>query len=251
MKTDLPLEYIELNRSYVCDVQGWCPVAYWPPLKRSEGPLLRQTKDTILSIQNFITFPEFGVQRRTSDRADLDCLYDPIKDNQCPYFKLEDIVKYSYYNNKSYEEIATYAGAIFEIRIDWNCTLSFYYKCDPEFSFWRRDHDNSDLLSFWEYEKLNPTQRVLTYGWRIKFQIVVTGFAKQFDLFVLLRNIFAYGSAIGLVMTIFVWFVIFYTKESNLYDNAKLCDRKYRKSILNKFYHCIPCLKKGAIDIKQ
>ncbi len=102
---------------------AWCPVAIWPPLKEYEGAILSQTKDTVISIQNFIEFPDFGIKMGTADRPALDCLYHSIIDRHCPYIRLEDVAKYSNGNTRSYEEIVTKSGAIFEIRIEWNCSL--------------------------------------------------------------------------------------------------------------------------------
>jgi hypothetical protein len=58
----------------------------------------------------------------TADRPALDCFYHPINDRHCPHIRLEDVAKYSNGNIQSYEEIATKSGAIFEIRIEWNCS---------------------------------------------------------------------------------------------------------------------------------
>lgn len=138
VQTALPLKHISPERRYVCEVKAWCPVAIWPPLQQYQGAILSQTKDTVLSIQNFIEFPEFGIKLSTTDRPKLDCLYHPMDNKHCPYFKLEDVIRYAHDNTKSYEEIATMSGAIIEIRIEWNCSFGLFSSissCNPGFSF--------------------------------------------------------------------------------------------------------------------
>jgi hypothetical protein len=230
--TTLPHNHIDKTRWNVCEVKGWCPVAVWPPLKRDEGAILKQTKDTVISIQNFIHFPAFGVKKRTTERPTLDCLYDPKHNKHCPYFKLSDIVKYSIDNSKSYEDIAAYPGAIFEIRIEWYCIQPFNWKneeCEPKFSFWRIDNENSDppsLWTFWKFENINSAKRVLTYGWRIKFEILTTGYLKRFSFFKLATNVAAYSFVVGSMLAVFRFITMrLTTKIHHEKDKAKYCDK--------------------------
>jgi hypothetical protein len=226
------LAHIDKTRWNVCEVKGWYPVAIWPPLKRDEGAILKQTKDTVISIQNFIHFPAFDVKMRTTERPALDCLYDPEHNKHCPYFKLSDIVKYSTGNSKSYEDIAAYPGAIFEIRIEWSCIQLLNTKnekCQPEFSFSRIDNENSDppsLWTFWNFEKIDPARRVLTYGWRIKFEIFTTGYVKRFSYFKLATQVAAYSFVFGFMIAVFRFFTKRLTsKVHHEKDKAKFCDK--------------------------
>jgi hypothetical protein len=242
--TTLPLKEIDSKRRYVCEVIAWCPVAIWPPLKEIEGAVLAQTSDTVLSIQNFIEIPEFNLKMGTADRPTLDCLYDPVSDELCPYFKLKDIVKYSSGNTKNYEEIATKSGAIFEIRIEWNCSFGFPFsqdKCEPEFSFWRSDNENSNpppLWAFWQFEKLTPEVRILTYGWRIKFEIITNGFVKKFSWFKLLTYLFAYGSFVAIALSLFTCLVRCCTRTKTFNEDKVLfCDLIVDKLGLRECFH--------------
>ncbi len=155
-----------------------------------------------MTIQNFIQFPKFGVKFETENSGAPECSYNPITSKHCPYFKLGDIVEYSYDNSKSFDEIARSTGAIFEIKIEWNCSLNEV--CKPEFSFWRRDLDNpkSHFWSFWSFEKLNPNQRVLTYGMKIKFYVTTVGYMKTFSLFNLATELAAYSAIYAVAMAL-------------------------------------------------
>jgi hypothetical protein len=198
---EIPTKYIDKKRWHVCEVRGWCPVAVWPPLKHQYGAILKQTKDTFLTIQNFIQFPLFGVEFETENTGGPNCSYNPVNKRHCPYFKLGDIVKYSRGNSESFEGIAQSTGAIFEIKIEWNCSLNKV--CKPEFSFWRRDRDNQKphFWSFWEFEKLSPEQRVLTYGMSIKFYVLTKGYLKRLSLFNLAAELVAYFAIFVVAMT--------------------------------------------------
>jgi hypothetical protein len=133
---EIPKKHVKNETRWnVCEVVGWCPVAVWPPLKVEYGAILKQTEETFLTIQNFIQFPKFGVKLETENSGAPECTYNPITARHCPYFKLGDMVKYSHDNSKTFDEIAKSTGAIFEIKIEWNCSLNEV--CKPEFSFWR------------------------------------------------------------------------------------------------------------------
>jgi hypothetical protein len=230
VNTTLPQDEIPPNRRLVCEVESWCPVAVWPPLKK--GAVLSQTKDTVISIRNFVDFTKFGIQRRTANREELGCYYDQTNNSHCPNFRLGDVVRFSKNNNHTYEEIAAKSGAIFEIRIEWNCSFGVIFKedvCDPEFSFWRRDDENSDpppLWAFWQFEKLDPTTRILKYGWRIKFNIVTTGYARRFSWAYLILSLGAYLATLPAIEFIFRLLVSWLTSNENLeQENVVFCDR--------------------------
>ncbi len=195
-------EDIPSERQWVCEVYGWCPVAVWPPLKRDEGAILDQAKNTVISIQNYIKFSEFDISMRTADHPTLDCNYNPINNSQCPYFRLEDVIKYSHNNYHSFDYIAAKTGGVFEIRIEYNCNAR-KDECHPEYSFWRRDNENSNpppLLSFRQIKELDSEKRLMRYGWRLKFNIVVTGYVERFNRYKLLTIIFEYGSVLIIIL---------------------------------------------------
>jgi hypothetical protein len=215
VKMDLPEKHIT-NRSrwYVCEVEGWCPVAQWPPLNNSA--VLLQTKNTILSIRNFIQFPDYDKKTETKHSGSPECLYDQFENKHCPYLKLGDIVKHAKSNTDSYEFIATYTGAIFEIRLDWDCKSEMIDQCEPDFSFSRRDNQNSQSLwSFWKYEKLNSYQRILTYGMKIKFYVLTYGRISRNSIYNLALEIAAYSGVFTLVLILFKITLKFFEGDQN------------------------------------
>jgi hypothetical protein len=206
---DIPQKHISnRTRWFTCEVEGWCPVAIWPPLKSEVGAVLLQTKNTSISIQNFIEFTDFGVKFKTENSAAPNCVYNQNENKHCSYFRLGDIIRFSSDNTKSFEEIATYTGGIFEIRINWKCEMEM--ECVPEFSFWRRDDENDKsptLWSFWEFEKSDPNQRVLKYGMKIKFYVVTTGEISRKDRYKSFLQFTAYSTTFIIIMLVFGFFI--------------------------------------------
>ncbi len=99
---------------------------------------LVKSGETVMSLQNFIEFPE---------GPEFNCLFDPVFNKNCPFFRMKDIVKFVENNDTDFDFIAKYTGDIIEIKFKWNCILG--YKCEPVISFWRLEDANSNPDLMW------------------------------------------------------------------------------------------------------
>jgi hypothetical protein len=171
------------TKLFLCEIKSWCPVAFFPHLRKEKEAILVKSGETVMFLQNFIGFPEFNVKFETvTEDPELNCLFDPVSNKSCPFFKIKDIVELVENNDADFDSIAKYTGDTIEIKFEWNCVLG--YKCEPVISFWKVEDENSDpylMWSLWKYDKKDFFQRTALFGSKIRFHITTTGSLKRID----------------------------------------------------------------------
>jgi len=131
---DYVMERFNDTKLFLCEIKSWCPVAFFPRLKKEKEAILAKSGETVMFLQNSIDFPEFGVKFETvtvTEEPEFNCLFDPVFNKSCPFFRIKDIVKLV--ENYDFDFIAKYAGDNIEIKVEWNCILG--HKCEPVISF--------------------------------------------------------------------------------------------------------------------
>jgi hypothetical protein len=218
----------DTNFLLVCEIQSWCPVAFWPHLKEDKPATLVKAGEAIMFLQNFIEFPDFGVEMSTVSEPEFDCLFHPIFNKSCPFFRIKDIVKFAHNNKDDFDIIAKYKGDEIEIKIEWKCIQG--YECQPEISFNRLEDEVSNpgsMWSFWRYETINHFHRTSLFGLKIRFQITTTGTLKR------LSWSFIFDSLIDYIVTVGIYECFFMTIVSCFSMNTRGGD----------FVYCVPLVK--------
>jgi hypothetical protein len=200
------MEKFNDTKLFLCEIKSWCPVAFFPRLKKEKEAILAKSGETVMFLQNSIDFPEFGVKFETvtvTEEPEFNCLFDPVFNKSCPFFRIKDIVKLV--ENYDFDFIAKYAGDNIEIKVEWNCILG--HKCEPVISFWKLEDANSNpdsMWSFWKYEKMDHFQRTELFGLKISFYITTTGSLKRIDWITIWGLCIAYLFIVGIYDCIFM-----------------------------------------------
>ncbi|XP_066552228.1 P2X purinoceptor 1 isoform X1 [Amia ocellicauda] len=209
-----------------CEVFAWCPIEDDRTIP--SPPLLLEAENFTLFIKNSITFPEFKVVRSNLEKnVDLgNCLYHKTSDPLCPIFRLGDIIEMS---NFKFIDVAK-SGAAIGILIDWTCNLDLPVdECKPKYYFHglygHGDKSNSSLgynfrhAKYYVEDKIE--KRTITKVFGIRFDIIVQGLARQFDIIPTLTTI---GSGVGIfgVATVVCDMVLLYIlPKRDFYKNMK------------------------------
>ncbi|XP_063059614.1 P2X purinoceptor 1 isoform X2 [Engraulis encrasicolus] len=221
-----------VNQTETCEVFAWCPVE--DDRKIPEPPLLMAAENYTLFIKNSITFPQFEVVRSNlvegvDSKYLKKCLYHEKNDPLCPIFKLGDIVKLSGF---TFQEIAVEGGAI-GILIDWICNLDYSLRhCKPKYYFHglygkagEADKARTSLGYNFRHAKYYTEDRVekrtLMKVFGIRFNVIVRGLARKFDI---IPTLTAIGSGVGIfgVATVICDLVLLYLlPKRDFYKNMK------------------------------
>lgn len=218
----------DTNFLTVCQIQSWCPVAFLPHLKKDKLATLVKAGEAIMFLQNFIVFPNFGEKMSTVSKPEFDCLFHPVFNKSCPFFRIKDIVQLADNNKDDFEYIAKYIGDEIEIKIEWQCIQG--YECQPEISFIRLEDEVSNpgsMWSLWRYEERNHFHRTALFGLKIRFHIITTGTLKRFSWS------FIFDSLITYIVTVGIYECFFMTIVS--------CFSKYTRE--GDFVYCVPLVK--------
>jgi hypothetical protein len=153
------------------------------------------------------------------------CIYHPIKDIDCPIFRLDHILNAAE-KNRTERELILHAGGVIRVKLDWDCNLDRNIKlCKPKYSFARLDtpfHEetfspgfNFRFASHWKYGENHLRSLKKAYGLRLI--ISVSGKAGKFDFITLTLNT---GSLVGIFgLATFVCDIILLnlTKKASIY----------------------------------
>ncbi|XP_041949783.1 P2X purinoceptor 1 isoform X2 [Alosa sapidissima] len=215
-----------------CEVHAWCPIE--DDLTIPDPPLLMSAENYTLFIKNSVTFPQFKVVRSNLvegvDNSYIKrCFYHETNSPLCPIFKLGDIVRLSGFN---FQQIAKEGGAI-GILIDWVCNLDYSLKhCKPKYYFHglygNADETDKARASVGynfrhaKYYTENSTEkRTLMKVFGIRFNVIVRGLARKFDI---IPTLTAIGSGVGIfgVATVVCDLVLLYVlPKRDFYKNMK------------------------------
>uniref|UniRef100_A0A8C3PHU5 P2X purinoceptor n=1 Tax=Calidris pygmaea TaxID=425635 RepID=A0A8C3PHU5_9CHAR len=187
-----------------CEVEAWCPVQ--PMENPPEPAVLRSSEDFTVLIKNNINFPKFNcTELNIPQDFNNSCTYNKTTSPLCPIFRLGDIVQEA---NQKFSEMAV-KGGIIAIRINWDCNLdSWFYDCSPKYSFNRLD-DKETMpglhFRYARYYKLphGEEQRTLFKVYGIRFDVLVFGTGRKFNIIELIKNIGSMISYVGLVSNLF------------------------------------------------
>ncbi|NWH72886.1 P2RX7 protein, partial [Piaya cayana] len=166
--------------------------------------ILRSSEDFTVLIKNNIHFPKFNYTVLNIPKVlNTSCTYNKTTSPLCPIFRLGDILQEA---NQNFPEVAV-KGGIIAIEINWDCNLdSWFYDCNPKYSFRRLDDKNTMPgfhFRYARYYKLQngEEQRTLFKVYGIRFDVLVFGTGRQFDAIALIKNIGSMLSYFGLVVT--------------------------------------------------
>jgi len=155
------------------------------------------------------------------------CIYDPIKNTDCPIFRLDHIINEAEKDLEERRLMLRYGGVI-RAKLDWNCNLDRTIKlCKPTYSFARLDTPfreetfsvgfNFRFATNWRYGK--RYLRMLKKAFGIRLIISVSGKAGKFDFITLTLNT---GSIVGIfgLATFFCDIILLnLSKKSSVYKN--------------------------------
>lgn len=219
----------------VCEIYAWCPTER-SDLRNSPDdnssiimPILHAARNFTVLVKNQIRFPKFNVIRRNIISENQthylnNCTYNAETDQQCPIFKLDEIIKYC---GDDFDDVAI-KGAIYGIIINWHCDLDYSVEnCIPSYDFRRLDDPHAPLspgynFRFSQYYVKDDTRyRFLTKAYGLKFQVLVNARAGKFAPEPLFLEL---GSAVAL-FALSTWIcdviVIYCVKKRNRYKRSK------------------------------
>ncbi|NXY73187.1 P2RX7 protein, partial [Glareola pratincola] len=218
-----------------CEVNAWCPVQHME--KPPEPAVLRSSEDFTVLIKNNIKFPKFNhAILNIPTIFNKSCTYNKTIFPLCPIFRLGDIVQEA---NQKFSEMAV-KGGIIAIEIKWDCNLdSWFYDCSPKYGFHRLD-DEKIMPGFYfryaKYYKLpqGEEQRTLYKVYGIRFDVIVFGTGRKFNIIELIKNVGSMISYFGLVAST-IEVVIWVVSYSNCSTSAfcKIYNRKKYETVLN------------------
>jgi P2X purinoceptor 4 len=178
------------------------------------------------SITGINTFYRRNILDRTNKDYLKNCTYD--KDDSlgkfCPIFILSEIVRDA---GADWDDLALHGG-VMGIFINWDCDLDKEYsRCVPEYSFRRMDNKNSTLAKGYSfrypiYSSENSVEvRTLIKAYGIRFQVLVSGKAGQFNIVPLLLNIGSGIALLGIATVICDLMVMYVVKRRKYYKENK------------------------------
>ena len=211
------------NKTYVCEINAWCPVEQDILPLEDGSALLKGIQDSTVMIKNDIQFKLYNISRRNilEDQSDdylKTCRYDTGSNRYCPIFRLKDIIQATGNTIENFNK-----GGIINIEIQWNCNLDQDYDlCRPVYKFSRLDDSTAKTAGGWNFRSAiykSRSERDLTKYYGIKFIISTTGSGGKFDFITLFLNV---GSGLGLlgvvsIIPTFTYLSIHYTQVFNVY----------------------------------
>ncbi|XP_054715086.1 P2X purinoceptor 4-like [Uloborus diversus] len=234
--------------NYTCEIRAWCPLEDDILPLRNKSALLEASQDFTILIKNFVNFPKFADSNRrnikdTSNSSYLQsCHYDPDYNQECPVFRLGDIVRWS--GQEDYNSIASQGGVIAVI-IKWDCNLDFNKKyCFPKYEFSRLDDPNVKISPGWNFRYANyysDNTRTLYKMYGIRLSISVVGQAGKFRIVPLLTNV---GAGLGLLAVVVVIcdIIVLYLAKRRLYFKSK----KYEE--VDPDEECVPIVPEICVS---
>lgn len=216
------------NSEYSCEIEAWCPVEddVFPLLNKTA--LLEASKDFTILIKNFVDFPKFSnsstrnIRDTTNGSYLKNCQYDPDENQDCPVFRLGDLVRWS--GQEDYNSIA-YKGGVIGVTIKWDCNLDFSKKyCFPKYEFSRLDNPEAKLAPGWNFRYANyfaDNRRTLYKLYGIRLAISVVGQAGKFRIVPLLINIGAGLGLLALEVVICDIVVLYFVKKRHYFKSKK------------------------------
>ncbi|KAF5904953.1 P2X purinoceptor 3-like, partial [Clarias magur] len=207
-----------------CEILGWCPAE---DENQKLNPM-NEVENFTIFIKNSIRFPLFNVTRgNIGPNTNMDCLYDPIKNSDCPIFKVDDVLKYA---GEDINHISQNGGEI-GINIAWMCNLDQHVdNCKPKYTFTRLDSafKNSNISTgynfrFAKYYKSEDGKdfRTLFKAFAIRFDILVTGNAGKFHLIPTVINVVAACTSVGLATVLCDIILLNFLKGAKQYKARK------------------------------
>ncbi|KPP73760.1 P2X purinoceptor 3-like [Scleropages formosus] len=185
-----------------CEVKGWCPTENDTV---TTSPIMEVENFTIF-IKNNIRFPMFGFAKGnlqpdiTQDFLKT-CSFHTQDNIYCPIFKVGDVLRFA---QQDFYSIAKHGGVV-AIKIGWVCDLDKSEEfCNPSYSFVRLDKKNNVSKGYnFRYAKYykaeNGTKyRTLIKAIAIRFDVIVYGAARKFNVIPTLINIVAALTSVGL-----------------------------------------------------
>ncbi|NXP11631.1 P2RX7 protein, partial [Thinocorus orbignyianus] len=218
-----------------CEVDAWCPVE---PMERPPEPaVLSSSEDFTVLIKNNVNFPKFNYTIANSPSVlNTSCTYNKTTSPLCPIFRLGDIIKEA---NESFSKMAV-KGGIIAIQIKWDCNFdSWFGNCVPEYSFRRLD-DKKVMPGFYfrsaRYYKLphGKEQRTLFKVYGIRFDVLVFGTGRKFNIIQLIKNtgsMISYFALVASVIEISICAVSYFSQGK--WSFYKIYNRKKYETVLN------------------
>ncbi len=192
---------------------------------QQESTVIKDILNFTIFIKNFIEFPIFKVKHRNMIENLKPCIYDPIKNRDCPIFRLDYIINEAEKDIHERKLMLLYGGVI-RVRLDWDCNFDRSVKlCKPMYSFARLDTQfreetfsigfNFRFASHWKYNEKHL--RSLTKAFGLRFIISVSGKAGKFDFITLTLNTGSLVGIFGLATFICDYILLNLTKNAHLY----------------------------------
>lgn len=251
-----------------CFVYSWCPVE---ETNRNASVYITNFLNFTVFIKNFIFFPDFpeatpkyahrNVKNKHDSSSDLKtCRFDPSNESllYCPIFSLKTLLTdpAMIKNNAPMDvEDLINEGGIVELNIHWKCNLDFSIdNCKPFYQTQRLDEQNVSLSPGYNFRKAdysyeNDGLTKYRYLYKlngIKFNIVVSGIGRKFDvyqLFITIGSGISYFAIATIVTDLFILWVYkkkkLYRKEKYQVVEAEAEDPDVITRLLDNKYHTI------------
>ena len=230
-----------------CIINSWCPVEN----DSRSGVYISNFLNFTVLIKNYIFFPSFPdatpkhAHRNVKDVDQIspdflkNCRYDPteVKTNQsilfCPIFSLRTLLTDpEMINDNTSMDVGSLVeqGGVIDINIHWQCNLDFSIdNCNPQYQTRRLDQGNVSISPGYNFRKADYSYenegsnkyRYLYKLYGIKFNIVVSGIARQFDLYQLFITIGSGIAYFALATIITDFFILWIYKKRKLYRKEK------------------------------
>ena len=235
------------TNTHTCIINSWCPVEND---SRNAVYISNFLNFTVL-IKNYIFFPNFpdatpkhahrNVKNADQTNPDFlkNCRYDPteVKTNDsmlfCPIFSLRTLLSdpdIILGNTPMDVDSLIELGGVVDINIHWNCNLDVSIEnCDPQYQSRRLDQDKVSISPGYNFRKADYSYedegktkyRYLYKLYGIKFNIVVSGIARQFDVYQLLITIGSGISYFAIATIITDFFILWVYRKRKLYRKEK------------------------------
>ncbi|CAL8333103.1 unnamed protein product [Merluccius merluccius] len=187
-----------------CQIRGWCPAE----IDYIKTEPMREVENFTIFIKNSIRFPMFNYTKGNflptiNENYISSCNFDKVKHTYCPIFRVGDVIQYAQQNFS----VLAQKGGVIGIKIGWLCDLDRAEdQCRPSYSFTRLDamsqNNNVSLgynFRFAKYYKMdNGTDyRTLVKAYAIRFDVLVNGNARKFNMIPTLINMVAAFTSVG------------------------------------------------------
>ncbi|KAM9094377.1 P2X purinoceptor 7-like [Sarcophilus harrisii] len=232
-----------------CEVSTWCPTE--ARKKTPQPAVLASAENFTVLIKNSIHFPGFNYgTRNILPETNIYCTFHKTLRPDCPIFRLGDVLQET---GANFSSVAVHGGIV-GIEIYWDCNLdAWFHSCSPKYSFRRledtmilksSDPENSWLASVLSgsfryakyYMENGIEKRTLIKAFGIRFDILVFGTGRKFDIIQLVVYIGSTLSYFGLATVLINFLIQMYTNKccrSWLYPTCKVCE----SCSINEYYY--------------